>query len=115
MNSILIDQNFTTFEPEGYISAANSNEFLKKLISVIESSSDSALLIDMEKVEFMDSAGLMALIEAFRIAKDMQRSISICSVAPPVRMLFELTQLDNVFNIVESQEDLGLSTPAMAA
>ena len=112
MNSMLLDQEFTTFEPEGYISAANSTEFLQQLISAIKSSPDSTLLINMKKVEFMDSAGLMALIEAFRIAKDLDCNLSICSVAPPVRMLFELTQLDNVFTIVESQDTV---TSAMAA
>ena len=99
-----VDREFATFQPQGYVSAANSQEFLQQLTSAVQSSGDSPLLIDMKEVEFMDSAGLMALIEGFRLAKDLKRDLSICSVAPPVRILFELTQLDNVFNIFDSQD-----------
>lgn len=113
MNSPLTNQKFATLEPEGYISAANSNEFLQQLIDAVKSSKDSSLLIDMKKVEFMDSAGLMALIEAFRVAKEMENNFSICSVAPPVKMLFELTQLDNVFDIFENKDSF--ATSAIAA
>ena len=104
MKNNLLNQKFATFQPQGYVSAANAQEFLEQLTEAVKSSSNSPLLIDMKEVEFMDSAGLMALIEGFRLAKDLERDLSICSVAPPVRMLFELTQLDNVFNIFESED-----------
>lgn len=104
MNSNLLEQKFTTFQPQGYVSAANAEEFLQQLVEAVETSQNTSLLIDMKGVEFMDSAGLMALIEAFRLAQNQKRDFSICSVAPPVRMLFELTQLDNVFKIFESQD-----------
>lgn len=108
-----MNQKFATLEPEGYISAANSNEFLQQLIDAVKSSQNSSLLIDMKKVEFMDSAGLMALIEAFRVAEEMEQNVSICSIAPPVKMLFELTQLDNVFDIFENKDSFAIE--AMAA
>lgn len=104
MNSNLLEHKFTTFQPQGYVSAANAGEFRQQLIEAVETSQDTSLLVDMKGVEFMDSAGLMALIEAFRLAQDKQRALSICSVTPPVRMLFELTQLDRVFTIFESQD-----------
>jgi anti-sigma B factor antagonist len=104
MKSNLLSREFATFQPQGYLSAANAKEFLQQLTATVETSDNSLILIDMKEVEFMDSAGLMALIEGFRFAQEMKRELSICSVAPPVRMLFELTQLDNVFKIFESQE-----------
>lgn len=104
MKSNLLSQKFATFQPQGYVSAANAQEFLQQLIEAVESSEDSSILIDMEGIEFMDSAGLMALIEGFRFAQNKKRNVSICSVAPPVRMLFELTQLDNVFSIFDNQD-----------
>lgn len=104
MKSNLLTREFAIFQPQGYLSAANAREFLQQLTEAVKSSSDSRILIDMKEVEFMDSAGLMALIEGFRLAQEMKRQLSICSVAPPVRMLFELTQLDNVFDIFESKD-----------
>ena len=58
----------------------------------------------MENVDFIDSAGLMVLIDAFRFAKNLDCHLSICSVAAPVKIVFELTQLDNVFTIFDNQD-----------
>lgn len=104
MNSTKLCTQFTTFRPEGFLSAANASEFLERLTVEVKSSVDSALLVNMEAVEFMDSAGLMALIKAFRLAESLGRRFGICSLAPSVRIMFELTQLDKAFEIFEDKD-----------
>ncbi len=104
MTSQMLDFEFATFQPQGYVSAANAGEFLQELVNTVENRTDSAVLIDMESVEFMDSAGLMALIKGFHLAQDLERRFGICSIPPSVRMVFELTQLDKVFEIFDSKE-----------
>lgn len=101
--STKLQTKFTTFEPQGYLSAANANNFLERLTAAINSSVNSAVLVDMSAVEFMDSAGLMALIKAFRLAQKQGCKFGICCLAPSVKIMFELTQLDNAFEIFESQ------------
>ncbi len=101
MTSTKLCTEFTTFSPEGFLSAANAAEFLERLTVEVRSSVNSALLVNMEAVEFMDSAGLMALIKAFRLAESLGRRFGICSLAPSVRIMFELTQLDKAFEIFE--------------
>ena len=103
MTSTKLCTQFTTFRPEGFLSAANASEFLERLTVEVKSSVDSALLVNMEAVEFMDSAGLMALIKAFRLAESLGRRFGICSLAPSVRIMFELTQLDKAFEIFEDK------------
>ncbi|MDJ0716929.1 MAG: STAS domain-containing protein [Prochloraceae cyanobacterium] len=103
MNSTLELQKIATIEPSGHISAANVNEFQRQLSDIARSHQYSALLIDMSKVEFLDSAGLMVLVRAFREAQSLGRRLSICSVSPQVRIILELTQLDRVFEIFESR------------
>lgn len=105
MNSTVLYREITTFQPKGYVSAANAEEFLEKLTAAVKDKSDSVLLVDMQAIDFMDSAGLMALIKGFRLAQSVNRRFSICSVASSVRIVFELTQLDNVFEIFDSRED----------
>ncbi|MGL5077570.1 MAG: STAS domain-containing protein [Waterburya sp.] len=104
MSSTKLRTQFTTFRPEGFVSAANASDFLERLTVEIKSSVDSALLLNMEAVEFMDSAGLVALIKAFRLAESLGRRFGICSLAPSVRIMFELTQLDKAFEIFENQD-----------
>ncbi len=104
MSSTQVRTQFNTFRPEGFLSAANASEFLDRLTVEVKTSVNSALLVNMEAVEFMDSAGLMALIKAFRLAESLGRRFGICSLAPSVRIMFELTQLDKAFEIFENQE-----------
>lgn len=103
MSSTKLCTQFTTFKPEGFLSAANASEFLERLSVEVTTSVESALLVNMEAVEFMDSAGLTALIQAFRLAETLGRRFGICSLAPSVRIMFELTQLDKAFEIYENQ------------
>ena len=105
MNSAVLYREITTFQPKGYVSAANAREFLNELSNAIEKQSNSVLLVDMKEIEFMDSAGLMALIKGFRLSQSLNKRFSICSVAPSVRIVFELTQLDNVFEMFNSKEE----------
>ena len=104
MTTQTLNLEFATFQPQGYVSAANAGEFLQELTYTVENQTDSAVLVDMASVEFMDSAGLMALIKGFHLAQDLERRFSICSIPPSVRMVFELTQLDKVFEIFDSKE-----------
>ncbi len=104
MSINILEKDFATFQPQGYLSAANAGDFLQQLTEVVTSSTKSSLLVDMQEVEFIDSAGLMALIKGFHLARDLDCVLSICSVAPSVRMIFELTQLDKVFDIFDNQD-----------
>jgi anti-sigma B factor antagonist len=97
---------FTEFAPQGCVSAANADEFQAKLVRAIETTHESTFLVDMERVEFLDSAGLMALVNGFRTAQNLGRRFSLCSLAPSVKIVFELTQMNKVFEIFESKEVL---------
>ena len=56
------------------------------------------LKINMECVEFIDSSGLGALVSAIkRIGRDGE--LRVCSLAPAVRAMFELTRLNRVIPI----------------
>ncbi len=94
----------TVLEPRGYITAANVGEFQQTLSTSVISQDSSPFLVDMQRVEFLDSSGLMALVSAFRLAQSRGRRFSICSLAPSVRIIFELTQLDSVLEIFENRE-----------
>ena len=109
MSSKLNSTKIITVEPNGHVSAANVREFQQQLTAAVTSQGDSPLLIDMHGIEFLDSAGLMALISAFSLAQSLGRPFILCSLAPSIRMIFELTQLDRVFEIFESRDAVELA------
>lgn len=115
MMSPAIYAKIATFEPCGYITAANITEFQDKLITAVKDSRYNTYLVDMSGVEFLDSAGLMALVTAFRLAQSMGKSFNICSIAPSVRIIFELTQLDRVLSIFDGRDVFEASRQAQVA
>lgn len=103
MNSTKLQTEIAIFKPQGYLSAANAKDLLDRLTVSIRASMDSVFLIDMSDVEFIDSAALVALIEAFRLCQSLGRKLAICSAAPSVKMVFELTQLEDIIEIFDNR------------
>ena len=101
----------TVFKPQGHLNATNADAFRARLIAVLASSQDSILLVDLEQVESIDSSGLMVSISVFKRSRTLGRRFSLCSVPPAVRIVFELTQMDRVFEIFDDraafQSELG--------
>ena len=62
----------------------------------------SHVVIDLERVTFVDSSGLGALIVARKTARENGGSISLVCPPPVVRRLLGSTQLHDVFEIYDS-------------
>lgn len=103
MQNVLTLSQPTIIQPCGHINASSATAFQEELIASVSSESSSALLVDMEQVESLDSAGLVALVSALTLAQQLNKPFSLCSVAPSIRIIFELTQLDRVFEIFENR------------
>lgn len=104
----IVDSKLTILQPSGHINASNAAEFQNQLTSAV-TATQQPVLVDMHRVESLDSAALMSLITAFRLAQSLDRRFGICSVPATVRIIFELTQLDNAFEICDSRDDFTTS------
>ena len=60
----------------------------------------------MSQVEALDSAGLMLLVSTLTLAQRLGKRFSLFEISPSVRIIFELTQLDRVFEILEDQSPI---------
>lgn len=68
--------------------------------------SDTAVvLVDFANVEFMSSPGLMALVIAFKRSREAGKPMLLRSINEQIRMLLELTGMEQVFEIMESSEE----------
>lgn len=95
--------------PSGVLNAESASEFEQQLISAMGNGCSGELVVDMSKVESLDNAGLVPFMSALNTARSKNKRLSICSAPPAIRIVFELTQLDRVFTMVEQ------SPVAMAA
>ncbi len=91
----------TVICPSGILNAESASQFEEQLASAIRNSCDGELLVDMGNVESLDNAGLVAFMSVLNAARSSSQRLSICSAPPAIRIVFELTQLDRVFTMVE--------------
>ncbi|MBW4693985.1 MAG: STAS domain-containing protein [Lyngbya sp. HA4199-MV5] len=76
----------------------------QRQIAAIEPERGSLWLVDMAHVEFIDSAGRLALVKTLRLAQTHDCRLLICNLPPSIKIIFELTQLDQIFELVDSTE-----------
>jgi anti-anti-sigma factor len=73
-------------------------------------------VIDMGHVDFIDSSGLCALVGGLNAARHQGCRLVICNVSATVRLIFEITQLDQLFEIFDSLEQIiTTETPTLVA
>ncbi|MBD2103796.1 STAS domain-containing protein [Leptolyngbya sp. FACHB-261] len=98
-----IEKRLVVLQPKGRIDTTSATELQKQLDAVV-SERDVTLLVDMAEVEFLDSSGLVTLVTGLKQARQMGNRLVLCSLKGPVRLIFEITQMDRVFEIFENCE-----------
>lgn len=83
--------------------ALNSEELKQKLLD--EAGKASRMVIDLSKVQFVDSSGLGVLLGLVRKMHEQSGSIAFCSPRPPVQALFRMVRLTNIVTIHENRDD----------
>ncbi len=63
------------------------------------------IVVNMKDVRSMDSAALSLLLHGMKKSRQLRGDLRLCSVPQPVRMIFEITRLDKVFEFFLAEED----------
>ncbi|MEH2391609.1 MAG: STAS domain-containing protein [Nostoc sp.] len=87
----------------GNLNATTSQDFRQNINNILETGA-KIVLVDFKDVTFMDSSGLGALVLAFKTLRAADSKLVLCSISEQVRILFELTNMDKVFEIFPSQD-----------
>ncbi len=88
----------------GIINTTNSQQLREDLMCLVESGA-KIVLVDCQDVKFMDSSALGALVLAFKTLRAANTKLVLCSINEQVRILFELTGMDKVFEIFLNEDD----------
>jgi anti-anti-sigma factor len=91
-------------QPSGILDGTKAGQFRQEISNLVESNVD-IVLIDFRDVTFMDSSGLGALVLALKTVRAAGGKLFICSVNEQIKMLFELTSMDRVFEIFQTREE----------
>lgn len=102
MSTTIAYPKITVICPHGAVNASNSANLQQEMAKAIAQNQKSNVLVNLEQVESLDSAGLMALVSSLRLAQTVGSRFGLCCVSPAIRIIFELTQLDRVFEMFDS-------------
>ncbi len=102
MSTTIAYPEITVICPHGAVNASNAGNFQQEMTQAVLQDNGSSVLVNLEQVESLDSAGLMALVSSLKLAQSLGSRFSLCGVSPAIRIIFELTQLDRIFEIFEN-------------
>ncbi|MEM6449499.1 MAG: STAS domain-containing protein [Cyanobacteria bacterium P01_D01_bin.105] len=105
-------RNFTTSDgkqvvilaPTGRLDITTAWQFRLKLQETISSEMPN-ILVNLAEVNFIDSSGLTSLVAGMRDADKTGGCFRICNVHPEAKLVFEVTMMDSVFEIYETEEE----------
>lgn len=103
MPTVFTHSKVKIVEIQGNIDVENAAELGEYLADMVSAQENSSLLVDMSQVVALDSAGLMILVATLTLAQQLNKQFGLFGVSASVRIIFELTQLDRVFEILDSQ------------
>jgi anti-anti-sigma factor len=93
-----------TFQPAGLLDGIRGSELRQEITSAVENGVE-IILIDLAAVKLMDSSGLGTLLSSLRIVKAAGAKLFICSVNNSVKMLFEMTKMERIFQIFVDEDE----------
>ncbi|MGL5035375.1 MAG: STAS domain-containing protein, partial [Microcystaceae cyanobacterium] len=92
-------------EPIGVFDGVQAAKFCNDIEQLVKNKV-KIIVIDFKAVNFMDSSGLGALVQAFKMTRQGDVKLLLCSFNEQVAMLFELTGMDRVFETFSGREEL---------
>lgn len=100
-----MDNNIAVFQPTGIFDNIKYLEFKDDLLNSITEDKKEIVILDFTGITFMDSAGLGSLVLLLKAVRAHGAKMILCHVNEQVQMLFELTNMDRVFEIFPTQAD----------
>jgi len=82
----------------------DSTSGFEEQLAAVEGDSPPILVLDLRRVEFVDSTGLRAVIAADERARSQGRRLAVVSGPNAVARLLEVTQLDQRLEIVDDPD-----------
>jgi len=72
---------------------------LKEASKDVLSGSTKKMVLNLDRVDFINSSGLGALVSILKEVRNSQGSMKLTNLAPYVKEIFDITQLSNIFDI----------------
>ena len=82
----------------GRLTIDSSPEFRTRLLSVLRQEPPPAITVDLERVAYIDSSGVVTLIEALKISRSHRTTLSVKGLQGRIARLLRVTGLLDLFD-----------------
>ena len=93
----------TILDITGDIDLAHSPAVRKALLEEIKEKKTPKVFLNLEKVRYIDSSGIASLVEGLKASRDLGSRLILYGLSKSVREVMELSRLQKIFEIHESE------------
>ena len=104
MISRTTDETTCFLEIEGEVDVYTSPELKQHLVSLVESGV-KRVIVNLSKVEYLDSTGLGVLIGGLKRLREGDGNLVLVGPGMRILRIFEITGLDKIFDIYATEQE----------
>jgi anti-sigma B factor antagonist len=102
-SSVDTDTGLATIAVAGELDTSSAGSFVDAVQAVL-AQGHRDLLVDLRKLEFIDSSGLRSLLLARRAVEEVAGGLTFTRSTPAVERLFAVTHFDSVFRFIQAAD-----------
>ena len=89
----------------GQIRISTQNKFKEVLDNIVKENTGKPLVLNLEGLVYMNSAGLGIIIEAYKKFKESRGRLVLCCLSQEIMNLFEITKTHRFIEIYENEPE----------
>lgn len=97
-------ESVTIFEMNGRFDTYTADK-LRQMLEQALSQPPAQIVVDLTGVGFVDSTALAALVQGMKRSRQQAGDLRLCGLGQSVRIIFELTRLDQAFEIYDKPRE----------
>ena len=95
----------TIVDVVGDITLYNSPQVRKVLLDLIKDKKAPRVIVNLERVKYIDSAGVASLVEGLKVSRDQKSTFALFGLSRTAREVLELTRLIKVFEVYNTEAE----------
>lgn len=104
MDTRTSEKELPIIELEGEVDVYTAPQLKQQMISMLEGGAKE-LVVNLTKVDYLDSTALGVLIGGLKRMRERDGNMVLVCPSPRIRRVFEITGLDKIFDIYNTEEE----------
>ena len=96
---------YKILQPSGLLDGQNANQIRREITDSLDLGIN-IIRVDFQEISFVNSSAIGALVASLKLVRAKGGEIFLYSLNPQVRMIFELTKMDQIFKISDDRNEL---------